>query len=128
MADTRGGSSLLKTEDWLAVWLGFLIIVLVLAGVRPDVPKFRWATDSGVAATAAGQKPAADKVGKEAHAQGAKGRAGAAGLRPRRPRETPAPLSARCSRATPAGMPSCGGRAISSSRPSASPSWAAASA
>src|SRR3989304_1454593 len=81
MADTRGGSTLLKTEDWLAVWLGFLIIVLVLAGVRPDMPKFRWATDSGVAATVAEQKPAVDKLAKDAEAKGEKDLAGAAGAR-----------------------------------------------
>ena len=48
------GSSLLKTEDWLAVWLGFLILILVLAGVRPQLPSFRWATDSGFAASVLG--------------------------------------------------------------------------
>ena len=78
MADTRGGSTLLKTEDWLAVWLGFLIIVLVLAGVRPDMPKFRWATDGGFAATVAEQKPAVDKLAKDAEAKGEKDLAGAA--------------------------------------------------
>ncbi len=36
--------SLLKSEDWLAVWLGFLVIVLVLVGVRPALPGFSWAT------------------------------------------------------------------------------------
>ena len=41
MPENKSGSTLLRTEDWLAVWLGFLLIVLVLAGVRPDVPKFR---------------------------------------------------------------------------------------
>ncbi|MEK7445301.1 MAG: putative sulfate exporter family transporter, partial [candidate division NC10 bacterium] len=80
MANMRGGSTLLKTEDWLAVWLGFLIIVLVLAGVRPDMPKFRWATDSGVAATVAEQKPAVDKLAKDAEAKGEKDLAGAAAV------------------------------------------------
>lgn len=46
MADNKSGSTLLRTEDWLAVWLGFLIIVLVLVGLRPELPKFRWATDA----------------------------------------------------------------------------------
>src|SRR3972149_10744444 len=78
MADTRGGSTLLKPEDWLAVWLGFLIIVLVLGGVRPDMPKFRWATDGGFAATVADQKPAVDKLAKDAEAKGEKDLAGAA--------------------------------------------------
>ena len=70
MADTRGGSTLLRTEDWLAVWLGFLIIVLVLAGVRPDMPKFRWATDGGFAATAAEARPAVEKLAGDAGAKG----------------------------------------------------------
>ena len=38
----KSGSSLLRTEDWMAVWLGFLLIVLIVVGVRPEVPKFRW--------------------------------------------------------------------------------------
>ena len=70
MADSRGGSTLLRTEDWLAVWLGFLIIVLVLAGVRPEMPKFRWATDGGFAATSAEARPAVEKLAKDAGAKG----------------------------------------------------------
>ena len=70
MAENKGGLTLLKTEDWLAVWLGFLIIILVLAGVRPEMPKFRWATDAGVAASAAENKPAVEKIIKDAQAKG----------------------------------------------------------
>ncbi|MEK7713982.1 MAG: putative sulfate exporter family transporter, partial [candidate division NC10 bacterium] len=69
---------MLKSEDWLAVWLGFLIIVVVLAGVRPQTPSFRWATDSGFAATAAENAPAADKLVKDAEAKGEKDLAAAA--------------------------------------------------
>ena len=29
-------------EDWLAVWLGGVILLLILAGVRPVVPALRW--------------------------------------------------------------------------------------
>ncbi len=78
MTDKKSGSTLLKTEDWLAVWLGFLIIVLVLAGLRPELPKFRWATDAGFAAAAAEQKPAVDKLVKDAEAKGEKDLAAAA--------------------------------------------------
>jgi uncharacterized membrane protein YadS len=70
MPETKGGSTLLKTEDWLAVWLGFLIIALVLLGVRPDMPKFRWATDSGFAAAVAEQKPAVDRLAADATGKG----------------------------------------------------------
>ena len=31
-----------ENEDWLAVWVGFLSIALVLAGVRPELPAFAW--------------------------------------------------------------------------------------
>jgi uncharacterized integral membrane protein (TIGR00698 family) len=41
----RGLSLLWKTEDWLAVWVGFLVIVVVLAGVTVKIPKFKWTTD-----------------------------------------------------------------------------------
>ncbi|MBI1727972.1 MAG: putative sulfate exporter family transporter, partial [Candidatus Rokubacteria bacterium] len=78
MAETKTRSSVLTTEDWLAMWLGFLIIVLVLAGVRPEMPKFRWATDGGFAATVAEQKPAVDKLAKDADAKGEKDLAAAA--------------------------------------------------
>ena len=78
MADNKSGSALLKTEDWLAVWLGFVIIVVVLAGLRPEMPKFRWATDAGFAATAAEQKPAIEKIAKEAGGKGEADLAGAA--------------------------------------------------
>ena len=34
------GSSI--NEDWLAVWIAAAIVVLVIAGVRPDTPRFGW--------------------------------------------------------------------------------------
>jgi uncharacterized integral membrane protein (TIGR00698 family) len=34
-----------KTEDWLAVWVGFLVIVLVAGGVTVKMSKFKWTTD-----------------------------------------------------------------------------------
>jgi len=46
----RAGSGLFKSEDWLAVWLGFVIIALVLFGVQPDVPRFTWSTRGELAA------------------------------------------------------------------------------
>jgi uncharacterized membrane protein YadS len=41
--------SLLTSEDWLAVWLGFLVIALVLIGVRPALPTFSWTTAADLA-------------------------------------------------------------------------------
>ena len=31
-----------RTEDWMAVWLGALLILLTLAGLRLDLPKLEW--------------------------------------------------------------------------------------
>src|SRR3989304_3555176 len=86
MAQNKGGSALLKTEDWLAVWLGFLIIILVLVfpGLRPEMPKFRWATDAGFAATVDENRPAVQKLAKDATAKGEADLA-AAGAGPRAP-------------------------------------------
>jgi len=72
MAQDKGGSKLFKTEDWLAVWLGFLIIavVLIFPALRPDMPSFRWATDAGFAAAVEEKKPAVDKLMKDAEAKG----------------------------------------------------------
>jgi hypothetical protein len=33
-----------KTEDWLAVWVGFIIIILILSGLSLKMPSFRWTT------------------------------------------------------------------------------------
>jgi len=41
---TIGRFPLLTSEDWLAVWIGFLSIAAVLFGVRPELPAFAWAT------------------------------------------------------------------------------------
>ena len=70
MPESSKGLTLLRSEDWMAVWLGFLIIVAVLAGVRPQLPRFSWATDGEVAATATENKPAVEALIKEAEAKG----------------------------------------------------------
>lgn len=59
-------SGFFKTEDWLAVWLGFLIIVLVIVGVRPQMPTFKWATGGEFSATVAGSKDAIENLIKDA--------------------------------------------------------------
>jgi len=59
-----------KTEDWLAVWLGFLFIGLVLVGVRPQLPTFKWATAGEFKTTVIESKPAVEKFIKDAEAKG----------------------------------------------------------
>jgi len=49
---------LFKTEDWLSVWLGFLIIILIFFGVKPQMPTFKWTTAGGFNRTLTESKPA----------------------------------------------------------------------
>lgn len=63
-------NGLFKTEDWLAVWIGFLIIGLVLVGVRPQMPTFKWATESEFTAAVAGSKPAVERFVKDVESKG----------------------------------------------------------
>ncbi|MDI7259405.1 MAG: putative sulfate exporter family transporter [Thermodesulfobacteriota bacterium] len=61
-----------KTEDWLAVWLGFLVIVFVLVGVRPQMPTFKWATAREFSTTVAESKLKLEKFIKDAETKGEK--------------------------------------------------------
>jgi hypothetical protein len=65
----RGLSDLIKNEDWLAVWLGFLIIIIILAGVRPKMPSFKWETSGEFAATVEKSKPKVEKFIADAQAK-----------------------------------------------------------
>jgi uncharacterized integral membrane protein (TIGR00698 family) len=63
-------SSLWKKDEWLAVWLGFLIIVLIVAGLTVRIPKFKWTT-AGEFATFVGElSPAVEKLAKTAGEKG----------------------------------------------------------
>ena len=42
MSDTSSPKPPLMSEDWLTVLLGFALILLALAGVRPALPSFEW--------------------------------------------------------------------------------------
>jgi uncharacterized integral membrane protein (TIGR00698 family) len=62
--EPKGIALLWKTEDWLAVWVGFLIIVAILAGVTLTMPKFKWTTDGEFAGYVAklSETKAVDKI------------------------------------------------------------------
>ena len=42
MTSLPNGLGKRASEDWLAVWLGAALVVLVLIGVRPVMPAFSW--------------------------------------------------------------------------------------
>src|ERR1700749_1427389 len=66
-----------RTEDWIAVVLGFLVITAVLltfqwkvADLRNVVPTLRWTTDEQVALLTPGWNKALDSIATDAGAKG----------------------------------------------------------
>jgi len=64
--EPKGISLMWKTEDWLAVWVGFLIILLILAGLAVKTPKFKWTTDGEFTTYVAKVGPSIDPLAKKA--------------------------------------------------------------
>jgi len=63
-------SSLWKKDEWLAVWIGFLIIILILAGLTVKIPRLKWTTDGEFASIIANALPAVEKLAKAAGEKG----------------------------------------------------------
>jgi hypothetical protein len=77
-----------RTEDWVAVYLGFFIIAVILAAFSWKLfdlgnlrSTFRWTTDSQIAARAPGWTAALDEISKDAEAKGKDVAAAAGGLK-----------------------------------------------
>jgi len=68
----EGWSSLYKKEDWLAVWLAFLIMFAVIAGIALQVPSMRWVTDGQLQGILSEKEGAISQLAKDAEAQGEK--------------------------------------------------------
>ena len=75
MSSENKGSTLLRSEDWLAVWLGFLTIGVVLIGIRPQLSKFKWALDAEVIAAAETVKTDVDQIASRTDSAGSAARA-----------------------------------------------------
>lgn len=71
-------SILLKSEDWMAVWIGFFIIVMAIVFFKGDImdlkkqisPSFKWATDGQVASRVNEWNKWIDGASKESEAKG----------------------------------------------------------
>ncbi|MEW6668981.1 MAG: putative sulfate exporter family transporter [Thermodesulfobacteriota bacterium] len=72
MADKQGidWSSLWKKDEWLAVWIGFLIIILLLLGLKVKTPSFKWTTGGEFGSFVASTAPTLDAVIKAAGEKG----------------------------------------------------------
>jgi uncharacterized integral membrane protein (TIGR00698 family) len=65
-----------RTEDWMAVFLGFIVLVTVLTlfhwkvvDLRNVVPTFRWTTDSQIAALTPGWLNSLDSIARDGEAR-----------------------------------------------------------
>jgi uncharacterized integral membrane protein (TIGR00698 family) len=72
MAEKQGidWSSLWKKDEWLAVWLGFLIIIIMLAGLKIKTPGFKWTTGGEFNSYVSENLPTFDKLMKTAKDKG----------------------------------------------------------
>src|SRR4030042_1284894 len=72
MAEKQGidWSSLWKKDEWLAVWIGFLIIIILLAGLKIKTPSFRWTTEGEFVGFVSENLPVVDKLMKAAKDKG----------------------------------------------------------
>ena len=75
-----------RTEDWVAVYIGFFVIAVILAAFSWKLfdlgnlrSTFRWTTDAQIASRAPGWTAALDEVAKDAQAKGKKDIVAAAG-------------------------------------------------
>ena len=75
-------STLWKKDDWVAVWVGFLILIIFMAGATITRPGFRWSTDGAFLSKIPGYSSKVESLAKEAETKGEEGlKAGALALK-----------------------------------------------
>ena len=76
MAEKKQGidwTTLWKKDDWMSVWIGFLILIIFMAGATIKLPGWRWMTDGAFLAKAPGFGSKVESLIKEAEAKGEEG-------------------------------------------------------
>ncbi len=66
-------STLWKKDDWMAVWIGFLILIIFMAGATFKLAEFKWMTDGAFLAKVPGYLNKVDSIAKEAEKIGEEG-------------------------------------------------------
>jgi uncharacterized integral membrane protein (TIGR00698 family) len=59
-------STIWKKDDWMSVWIGFLILILFMAGVKFSLPRWGWMTDGAFQSKLAGWSSKVEALGKDA--------------------------------------------------------------
>jgi uncharacterized integral membrane protein (TIGR00698 family) len=76
MAEKKQGidwTTLWKKDDWMSVWIGFLILVIFMAGASFKLPGWKWITGGAFDSKVSGWSSKIESLSKEAEAKGEEG-------------------------------------------------------
>jgi len=76
MAEKKQGidwTTLWKKDDWMSVWIGFLILIIFMAGATIKFPGWKWMTDGAFGDKISGYSKKVDALAKDAEAKGEEG-------------------------------------------------------
>ncbi len=62
-------STLWKKDDWMSVWIGFIIIIVFIAGLSFKLPSWRWMSDGAFEEKIGGWQKRVESVNKDATAK-----------------------------------------------------------
>ena len=65
-----GISAAWKKDDWMSVWIGFIILAVFIAGLTYKVPSWRWMPEGAFSKKAAGWVSKADSLVREGQSKG----------------------------------------------------------
>jgi uncharacterized integral membrane protein (TIGR00698 family) len=63
-------TTLWKKDDWMSVWIGFLILIIFMAGATFKLPGWKWMTDGAFFEKASALTAKTDALAKEAEGKG----------------------------------------------------------
>jgi uncharacterized integral membrane protein (TIGR00698 family) len=63
-------TTLWKKDDWMSVWIGFIILIVFIAGVTFKLPSWRWMTDGAFGDKIGGYQKKVESITKDATAKG----------------------------------------------------------
>ena len=66
-------STLWKKDDWMSVWIGFLVLIIFMAGATFRLPGWRWMTDNAVSEKIGGWQKPSESLMKSAEEKGEEG-------------------------------------------------------
>ncbi|MEW6409795.1 MAG: putative sulfate exporter family transporter [Nitrospirota bacterium] len=72
MAEKQGidWTTLWRKDDWMSVWIGFLILIIFMAGLTIKLPGWKWMTDGAFQGKIAGFTTKVESLAKDAEAKG----------------------------------------------------------